>query len=76
MQSAGDDQALHDAGVAGTDLGPTKQPIAPPLGITQRAFEVVGVDRHIRLIEEDLHSICESVSRRFRSHGAVLHNQY
>ena len=32
LQAAGGDQALHDADVVGPQLGPAKQPAAPPHG--------------------------------------------
>ena len=54
LQTAGGDQALDDADMPGTEFCPTEHPVFPALGNrTERAFEVVGVDRDIRVGQED-----------------------
>ena len=54
LQAAGGDQALHDADVVGPQLGPAKQPAAPPHGNrAQGPLDRVGVDGHVRIREED-----------------------
>lgn len=53
MQSAGDDQALDDADVPGAEFGPTKKPRFSAHGDdTQRALDMVRVDRYVRVGEE------------------------
>ncbi len=55
VQPTGDDQALEDADVPGPQLGPAEQPIAMPhRKHTPGTFEVVGVDRHVRVGEKYL----------------------
>jgi len=55
VQPAGGDQALHDAGVFGADLGPAEQPIASAhRNCAQGSFEMVRVHRHVGVTEEDL----------------------
>lgn len=54
-QSAGDQQALHAADVFGAELGPAKHPrLASHRDRTQGSFQMVGVDRHLGVSEEDL----------------------
>jgi hypothetical protein len=55
VQTTGDDQALHDADVLGTELSPTEIPVLPPhRNRAQRALQMVRVDRHVRVSEEYL----------------------
>jgi len=57
VQSEGGDSALDDAEVVGAGFGPAKQPVLPSHGYgAQRAFQVVGVDRHVEVAEEYLKS--------------------
>ena len=46
MQSAGDDQTLHDSDVFGAELGPAEVPVLAPHGDnTQTALQLIGVQR-------------------------------
>lgn len=55
VQATGDDQALHDANVSGPEFGPAEHPVFPPHGDrAQRAFQMVGIDRHVRVGQLDL----------------------
>ena len=50
---ASDDQALEDADVLGTDLGPAKEPVLSTQGDNpEGALELVGVDGDIRVGEK------------------------
>jgi len=50
VQAARDEQALHDPDVLGAKLGPTEVPVFPAhRNHAQRALEMVGVDRHVRI---------------------------
>lgn len=54
VKSAGDDQTLDDADVLGAELAPAKKPrFATHRHHTQRPLEVVRVDGHIGVCEED-----------------------
>ena len=53
MEAAGHDQALYDAHLLGAELGPAEIPVLPAHGDgPQGAFQVIGVDRHVRVGEE------------------------
>ena len=55
VQSASDDEALHDAKMLGAELGPAEQPVfAPHRDDTQAALQMIGVQRQVRIIEEQL----------------------
>ncbi len=55
VEPAGDDQALDDADVFGAQLGPAEEPRFSAHGNNaQRALEMVGVDRDIRIGDEHL----------------------
>jgi hypothetical protein len=55
MQSAGDDQALDDADLFGAEFGPAEQPgFSPHWNDPERALEMIGIDRDIRIGEEYL----------------------
>jgi hypothetical protein len=55
VEPAGDDEASDDADLFGTQIGPAEQPRLSAHGNnTQRALEVVGVDRNIRIGDEHL----------------------
>ena len=57
MQSACHQQALHDANMLRAKFGPTEQPIsATHRNHPQGAFQMVGIDRHIRVVQIDLES--------------------
>ena len=57
MQSACHQQALHDANMLRAKFGPTEQPIsAAHRNHPQGALQMVGVDRHIRVVQIDLKS--------------------
>lgn len=57
VQSACDDQALHDPDVLGTEFGPTEVPMfSSHRNRAQRALQMVGVDRYIRIAQEDFQS--------------------
>jgi hypothetical protein len=71
VQLAGDDQALHDADVACTKLHPAEEPRPFALGDdTQRPFEMIIVDRDIRILSRPPIPILErGCSSRLRSSG-------
>ena len=53
VQLAGADQALDEPDVLGADLGPAEQPVLAPHGDgPQVSFEVVGIQRHLRVFQE------------------------
>ena len=55
MQPAGRQQALDDADLLSADLGPVEEPVlAAHRDHAQRPFQVVGVDRDVRITEVDL----------------------
>mgnify|MGYP006172658723 CR=1 FL=1 len=55
MQPTGRNQALDDADMLGAELGPAEHPVFSTYGNRpQRPFEVVGIDRHIRVGQEHL----------------------
>lgn len=55
VQSAGDDQTLRDADLLGAEFGPTEVPVfSPHRNRAQPALQVVRVDRHVRIAQEDL----------------------
>ena len=57
MQPTGDQQALHDANMLRAKFGPTRQPVfAAHRNHPQGALQMVGVDRHIRVVQIDLES--------------------
>ena len=57
MQSACHQQALRDANMLRAKFGPTKQPVfAAYRNHPQGAFQMVGVDRHIWVVQIDLES--------------------
>ena len=52
VQPAGCQQALHDADVFSAELSPTEQPVlSAHWDDAQRALKMVGIDRHLRVIE-------------------------
>ena len=54
VQPAGADQALDDADVGGPDFAPAEQPVpSPHRDRAQAAFEMVRIDRHVGIAEED-----------------------
>ena len=74
MQAAGDDQALDDADVFGTELGPAEDPVLASHGDdSQGALQVVRVDRNIGIGEKDLEPdpafarIVQSLDERVRA---------
>ena len=55
VQPTGHDQALEDADVPGAEFCPAEQPIATPhRNRPQSTFEMLGVDRHVRVDEKHL----------------------
>ncbi len=55
LQQAGGDEALDDPHVLRTDLRPAEQPVASPHGDgPQGTLDVVRVDRHCGVVQEDL----------------------
>ena len=55
VQSTSDDQTLDDADVPGAELSPTEKPGFSTHGNdTQRALDMVGVDRYVRIGEKYL----------------------
>ena len=53
VKSAGGDQTLDDADVPGAQFGPTEQPVlSSHRNDAQRAFQMVGIDRHVGIGEE------------------------
>jgi hypothetical protein len=54
---ARDDQALNDADVLGAEFGPVEEPgFSAHRYDTRRSFRLVGVDRYIRIGEEEFES--------------------
>jgi len=55
LELAGYQQALNDTDAFRTDLGPAKQPVLfSSRDDPQAAFSMIGVDRHVRVGQEDL----------------------
>jgi len=55
VSSAGDDQALQDADVPGTECGPAEPPVlSTPGDRPQGSLERMRIDRHVRVGEEPL----------------------
>src|SRR5215510_3040467 len=53
LESAGRNQALHDADVARPDFGPAEQPIpAAERDRSNLAFQMIGVERDIRILQK------------------------
>src|ERR1035437_9686557 len=58
VQPAGDEQALYDADVFGTKLGPTEIPIfSAHRDHPQSTFQMIGIDCDIGIVEIDRESI-------------------
>jgi len=73
VKPAGDEQTLHDANVLGSQLGPAEEPVASTHGNhAQCAFDMVRIDRHLRIIEKDLKPLppFAHVVQRFRERTA------
>jgi hypothetical protein len=57
MQSAGDDQALQDADLPGAEFGPAEHPVAAThRDDAQGPFEMIRIDRYVRVGEKDFQS--------------------
>ena len=57
VQTAGDDQTLHDADLLSAQFSPGEKPIAPAHGnYTQRTLQVIRVHRHFGVAEKYLQS--------------------
>lgn len=55
VQAASHDQTLHDTHMLGAELRPTEIPVlAAHRYRSERALEVVRIDRNIRVLQEDL----------------------
>jgi|AntDeeMinimDraft_5_1070356.scaffolds.fasta_scaffold19815_2 hypothetical protein len=52
LQPASADQALDAAQMHGPDVTSEKQPIPAGRGIVWAAFEMIGIDRHVKIVEE------------------------
>ncbi len=69
VQDTGRDQALCPADFLGAHLGPTEEPVLPPhRNRAERSLEVVRVDGHLGVRQENLESLLsmECVVRRLR----------
>lgn len=54
LEAARPQEALDDADVLGSDLGPAEEVVAASeRNRTDFAFEMIGIDRHARVFEED-----------------------
>ena len=78
VQSAGDDQALDDADVLGAEFGPTEEPgLSTHRYNAQRPLQVIRVNRHIRIAEEDFEAdtplahIIQRLDKRVRGREAL-----
>ena len=55
VQATSDDERLDDADMLGAELGPAEQPRLSAHGDhTQRALQMIGIDRHVGISEKDL----------------------